>query len=148
MTQREDGTASLDASSLAGSLPMRPGAGVDEALFHRAVERMLPSRRYAAAGPPIIAASGHAYLAPPGALLAMSPAGEILWEQMRGPATSASVSLNGILLVADATLDAVMPDGRHRTLWHPPAPICTAPVLANSLIHLATAESLYVLEPG
>ncbi len=111
------------------------------------VDLALPSNAYNNSGPPIIAPSGQVYLTPPHALLAISPDGKILWEQTRPSTARASVSANGLVLIADETLDAVTADGRHRTLWRPPAPIVAGPVLTDDRLYVASADKLYALRP-
>jgi hypothetical protein len=99
--------------------------------------------------PPLIAASGQIYLTSPHAILALSPTGQLLWRRPaeRSPAL-ATLTSNGVLLVAGDTLDAVTSDGDTTLLWRPPAPLLTAPVLADERIYVASAEALFVLQPA
>jgi hypothetical protein len=96
------------------------------------VDLALPASEYRYSGPPIISSTGQIYLTPPRALLAISPDGKILWEQTRPSTARGSVSANGLVLVAGETLDAVTAEGRHLTLWRPPAPIASTSRLPRS----------------
>jgi hypothetical protein len=111
------------------------------------VDLALPSDAYRYSGPPIIASSGQVYLTPPHALLAISPDGKILWEQARASTARGSVSANGLVLVAADTLDAVTVEGRHLTLWQPPARVIAGPVLTDERIYVASVDKLYALGP-
>jgi hypothetical protein len=102
--------------------------------------------------PPLVAPSGQITLASPNAIVAVSPAGTVLWRQPRvlsaGPAVPATLSANGLVVLGGETLDAVMEDGRHLTLVRPPTAIVTPPVLANGWIFAATTEEVFALSPA
>ncbi len=110
-----------------------------------AVDLLLPSADFLSAGPPIIAPDGRIFLTPPGAILAISPDGKILWQQSRAGNARATVSANGLLLVAADTMDAVTPQGRHLGLWRPPGPITVGPVLVGDRIYATSVDTLYAL---
>jgi hypothetical protein len=102
-------------------------------------------------GPPLVGPSGQITLVSPHTILAVSPAGAILWRQRRtsaAPSVPATLSANGLILIGGDTLDAVMDDGRHITLARPQAPIVTPPVLANGWLFAASAEELFALKPA
>jgi hypothetical protein len=99
--------------------------------------------------PPLVAADGQIFLTSPDVVMAFSPEGPLLWKQSRNSAAPATITSNGILLLADGDLlYAVSGEGRRRSIWHPPAPLATAAVLAGGKLHAATAESLFVLAPA
>jgi hypothetical protein len=113
-----------------------------------AVDMRLPWVVAAINGPPIVTPNGQVYLAPRDAVMALSPTGQVVWQQTRSSAAPASVTANGILLLADDRLYAVTPDGTRRPIWRPAAPIATRPVLAGGRLHVATENTVYVLEPA
>jgi hypothetical protein len=113
-----------------------------------ALEIELPASFDRMSVPPILGADGSMYLTPRGSVLALAPTGDELWRQERASAAPGLLTSNGLLLLADDQLYAVTRDGRRLPLWKPPAPIQTAAVLAGGLLHVATAETLFVLAPS
>jgi hypothetical protein len=93
----------------------------------------------------LVAANGQIYVRTPQGVLAFAADGKALWRSDRkGPA---ALSANGVLMVSGETLDAITSDGQPLTIWNPPMPLVTPPVLANGHIIVASSEQLYVLEP-
>jgi hypothetical protein len=98
--------------------------------------------------PPVISPNGTIYLTPRDHVLAIAPNGDQRWMQTRHSAAPGTVTANGLLLLSDDRLYAVTTDGRRLPLWDPPQPIVTAAILAGDLLHVCTADTLYVLEPA
>ncbi len=98
--------------------------------------------------PPILSSACDIYLTPPGEVLALDPQGRTRWRRRRSNKSPGIVTGNGLLLVAlDNDLVAMDREGERHFLWRLPAPTYTAPVLGNGRIHVATADTLYVLKP-
>jgi hypothetical protein len=101
--------------------------------------------------PPLVAPSGQITLTSPQGILALSSVGQILWRKdtvgAGGGAVPATLTGNGLMLLAGEALSAVTSEGRSITLWQPPASLLTPPVLANEHIYVATSDALFALRP-
>jgi sugar lactone lactonase YvrE len=111
------------------------------------VELDLPPEDGPFAAPLLVAKSGQIYVTSESKVLAISAAAKILWRADITHPRALSLSANGLLLVGGDTLDALTAEGKRITLFRPPAPIVTPPVLANDHIYVATGERLYALTP-
>jgi hypothetical protein len=111
------------------------------------VELDLPHEDGPFSAPLLVASSGQVHVTSEHKVLAISPAGKVLWRADLTQPRALTLSANGILLVGGDTLDAITPEGKRITLWRPPAPITTPPVLAGGRIYVATREHLYALAP-
>jgi hypothetical protein len=114
-----------------------------------AADVAMPFPPEAGYGSPIVAPDGTLFLTPRDQVLALSPAGAVLWQQRRASAAPGAATADGFLLFADDQLYAVTArEGRREPLWRPPSPLLTAAVLAGGLLHVASADTLFVLEPA
>lgn len=111
------------------------------------VELTLPSE-YGSALPPLVAPDGQVYLCSERALMALAPTGHFLWQQARSSLAPPVVTQNGLVLMADDQLYAVVSDGTRVPLWRPPHPIRTEALLADGVIYVATDSELFALEPA
>lgn len=109
----------------------------------------LPWERDASSVPPLVGPSGNIFLTPPGQIWALDAAGRKLWTQvLRSDSPPGTLTANGVLLISDDSLYAITPSGERHMLWKPPAPLVSPAVLARGQIHVASADTLYVLKPS
>ncbi|HET9929289.1 MAG TPA: hypothetical protein VFQ35_01320 [Polyangiaceae bacterium] len=111
------------------------------------VELTLPSECRGAI-PPLVTQNGQIYVCSEHALLALAPTGQLSWQQARSSLAPPVLTQNGLLLMADDQLYAVVSDGTRVPLWRPPHRIRTEAILADGIIYVATDSELFALEPA
>lgn len=96
--------------------------------------------------PPQLGLNGTVFLTPPGHAWVLAPDGRIrYWTRRASKAPPGSVTANGMLLLSDAQLFALSPEGERYELWTPPKALACPPVLAGGRIYVASDTTLYAL---
>jgi hypothetical protein len=109
----------------------------------------LPWPVEASVTPPLVGATGDMFVTAPGHLLAFDINGLSRWAQQRAAGSPpGTITANSLVLASDDQLYAISAAGERHPLWQPPAPLVSPPVLARGRIHVASADTLYVLEPA
>ena len=99
--------------------------------------------------PPLVRPDGGTILTPRGHAWSLDPDLQLRWSARRDEdEPMGTLSSNGILLLSGAELYAFTADGKRHVLWLPPARLMTPPILASGRIYVASADSLFALEPA
>jgi hypothetical protein len=104
----------------------------------------LPVRRRNVIQPPIVSPAG-IHVVTRGAVWHVDHGGEIRWQVALAESTHASLTPDGMLLLAGPELVAVTPDGQTRPLGPALPPTSTPPVLVGGRLFVAGADHLSVL---